>query len=64
MATQEKILTLIANHLQTEEQILTHNEKPIMVEGRLIDQLVYLKAHLLANMWGESKKSFITLVSS
>ena len=34
MATQEKILTLIANHLQTEEQILTHNEKPIMVEGQ------------------------------
>jgi len=34
MATQEKILTLIASHLQTEEQILMHNEKPIMVEGQ------------------------------
>ena len=34
MATQEKILTLIASHLQAEEQILMHNEKPIMVEGQ------------------------------
>jgi hypothetical protein len=34
MATQEKILTLIASHLQTEELILMHNEKPIMVEGQ------------------------------
>jgi hypothetical protein len=34
MATQEKILTLITSHLQAEEQIIMHNEKPIMVEGQ------------------------------